>query len=303
MVFVWGFHFIVMKGAFEDLAPLTFNALRYLVGLPLMMLIAVRQKGILDVSRRDAALLVITTLFGSFAYQVLLTLGLDRTTATNTALLVATMPVWAALFSLALRLTEVRQQLFLGMVMALGGVALVVLGKEGANLSLSRDDLIGSTLVLAAAIANGASNVFTKPLADRMGGIQLGIWKYCLTMTGMVLVAAPDLFTLSPSDVPLHSVPNILYSGILSGVGGYIFMNYALREIGPTRTTSYFNFNPIVATFAGIVFLGELLTLGLIVGGPLALFGVMVVRRNTFLRPLSDPAAGPVVVKNPVHTS
>ena len=34
MVFVWGFHFIVVKDAVGDMDPLTYNAVRFTIGLP-----------------------------------------------------------------------------------------------------------------------------------------------------------------------------------------------------------------------------------------------------------------------------
>ncbi len=288
MVFIWGFHFIVVKDAFTDLHPLTFNALRFLVGLPLMLLIGVQHGEMFALPRRDLGLIVLTTVIGPFSYQMLFISGLDRTTATNTALLVATMPVWTAIFSMVGGLTEVRRQLLAGIGLALGGVVLVVVAQGEGEIALTRNDLIGSVLVTGAAMSSGISQVISKPLVDRVGGMRLAVWRYSLNVFGLTLVALPGLVTLSPGDVPLGSLPHILYSGVLSGVGGFVFVTYGLREIGPTRTSSYFNFNPIIAAVAGIALLGEPLTLGLMAGGPLALYGVMVVRRNTFLRPPGD---------------
>ncbi|MBN2303726.1 MAG: DMT family transporter [Anaerolineae bacterium] len=285
MVLIWGFHFIVIKDAFTNLDPMTFNTLRFLAGLPLIIGIGIRQGGIFAISRRDVGWLALTTLIGSLLYQILFVLGLDRTTATNSALLVATMPVWTALFSLAMGLTSLRRQLLGGIGMALGGVALVVLGRGGANLALSHDDLIGSGLVLSAAMINGVSAVLSKPVVDRVGGMRAAVWKYGLMTGALLVITAPNLAALSPDEFPVKSLPHLLYSGVLSGVGGFVATNYGLTRLGPTRMASYFNFNPIVAAFAGILVLGEPVNLGLVIGGPLTLWGVLTVRRNTFLRP------------------
>lgn len=284
MVLIWGFHFIVMKDAVNNVAPLTYNALRFLVGLPLITLLMLRDRPLLQVSRRDLGVILVLVLIGPTVYQVGFALGIKRTTSTNTALLVATMPTWTAVFSLLLGQVEVRRRLVGGIVLTLAGVALVVVGKAGSGLGLSHDDMIGSALVLGAAMANGLSNIMNKPVVDRLGGMRLAVWKYWGTALALTLIAVPDLLTLSGDDVPLRSLPNVLYSGLLSGVGGFVFMHYALHEIGPTRTASYFNFNPIVAAFAGIVILGEPLTAALLAGGVLTLLGVLMVRNNIYLR-------------------
>ncbi len=294
MVIIWGFHFIVMKNAVEDLAPLTFNALRFVVGLPLLILFAAHERGWMHLALRDIALIAFLTAIGPLMYQVGFALGIKRTTSTNAALIIATMPTWTAFFSMVLRLVEVRRRLLGGMGMSLVGVALVVLSRSETGLALSRDDLIGSALLVGAAMAGGLANVFSKPVVDRIGGMPTAIWKYVFTSLGLVILSAPDLFTLTAQDVPLSAMPNVLYSGMLSGVGGFLIVHFAVREIGPTRMSSYFNFNPIVAAFAGIVILSEPFSVWLLVGGALTVIGVAVVRGNTYMRkrPESRPESG-----------
>jgi O-acetylserine/cysteine efflux transporter len=295
MVFIWGFHFIVVKDAVTNIAPLTFSALRFLVGLPLILLLAWSERRMLHFSRRDVALVLGITVLGSIGYQVGFALGIKRTTSTNTALLVATMPTWTALFSILVGMVEIRRRLLAGVGITLGGVVLVVYSRSGHGFALSHDDLIGSVLVLGAAMINGISSVLSKPVVDRLGGMPLAISKYCITTAAMTALAGPDLFTLSGDDLPIRLLPNILYSGILSGVGGFIIMHYALYTTDPTRSTSYFNFNPIVAAFAGIVILGEPFSLWLLAGGVLTVAGVVVVRNNVFMRrgAPSSPADSP----------
>ena len=40
IVIIWGLHFIVMKDGMEDIAPNTYNALRFLAGVPGMSTVA-----------------------------------------------------------------------------------------------------------------------------------------------------------------------------------------------------------------------------------------------------------------------
>lgn len=297
MVFIWGFHFVIMKDALGDISPLTYNALRFAVGAPFLSLLVVRDRSLLRLHRDEVGPVLLTTLAGPVAYQVLFAFGISHTTATNSALILATMPAWTAAVSLVIGLAELRRVLLGGLVMTLIGVALVVLSRAGANLSLAHDDLIGSVLLLAAAIVLGTSNIYRKVVVDRVGSMRATIWTYYINMVTLSLLAAPELISLSADDVPLGSLPNVAYSGVLSGVGGFIFNNYALSKIGPTRTSSYFNFNPVVAAFAGIVIVGEPFSVGLLVGGVLTLSGVMIVRQNMYRKqgaPALEPDRVPV---------
>ena len=292
MVIIWGFHFVIMKDALGDIAPLTYNALRFSVGAPAILIVMAMNRELRHISRREIPPLVLMSVTGPVAYQVLFAMGLDRTTATNSALLLATMPTWTAVTSLVIGLAEIRRILLVGIAMTLAGVALVVLSRAGADFSLARDDVIGSGLLLLAAVVLGTSNIYRKVLVDRMGSLRAAVWTYLITMTVLIVLASPELVTLSAEDVPLRSLPNVMYSGLLSGVGGFIFTNYALSKIGPTRTSTYFNFNPIIATFVGIVIVGEPFSMGLLIGGMLTLAGVMVVRGNMF-RKKGAPALEP----------
>jgi O-acetylserine/cysteine efflux transporter len=284
MVFVWGFNFIVLKNGVENIPPLTFNALRFLIGLPLILLLAWCERHLIGMVRRDIVLVGLLALTGPVLYQIGFALGIKRTTSTNAALLVATMPTWTALVSIMIGMVQIRRRLLIGMGVTLVGVLLVVYSRSSGDFALSHDDLIGSALLLAAAIANGIANVVNKPVVDRLGGMRLAIWKYVFTTIGLSLIAAPGLLSLSGHDLPLRVVPNILYSGILSGVGGFVIVHYALHEMDPTRSASYYNFNPIVAAFAGILILGEPFSLLLLAGGVLTVGGVVVVRNNIYAR-------------------
>ncbi|MEB2288752.1 MAG: DMT family transporter [Anaerolineae bacterium] len=295
MVLIWGFHFIVAKDALAHVSPQAFNALRFVVGLPIILPLAWRGRRALRLSWRDFALVTLLTLAGPVIYQIGFAEGIRRTTTTNTALIVSTIPAWTALCSMIIGMVEVRRQLLAGIGLTLIGATLVVLSRSESGLRLSHDDLLGSALVLGAAISGGVSDVFAKPVIDRLGAMPLAIWRFCLSAAAMIALAAPELSTLSSESVPLASVPNILYSGLLSNAAGFLVIHLAIHELGPTRMSSYFNFSPIIAAFAGVLILREPFSLWLLFGAALTLFGVMAVRRNAFLRrPAPSPDAAQV---------
>ncbi|MBN1200626.1 MAG: DMT family transporter [Anaerolineae bacterium] len=283
MVFIWGFHFIVLKDGLETLPPLAYNALRFLIGLPVMIGMVLHNPDLLKLSRRDLAVVVLLAMTGSVLFQALQLMGLQRTTATNSSLFVATMPAWTALLCILAGSVALHRRLVTGVAITLAGVALVILGKSSSGLSLTSDDLLGSGMILVAAVALGATNMLKEPLVNRLGSMRVAVWSYWATVAGLVVLAAPELITLS-GDHLVQTLPNLLYSGLLAGTGGALSLTYAIGVLGPTRASSYFNFPPVVAALGGILLLGEPFTLPLLIGGCLTLLGVITVRRNTFIR-------------------
>jgi len=281
----WGCPFSVLKSGGSAIPPLTYNAIRYLIALPLISLPALRYRAVFRVPLRDLLLMILVFSVGSTGYQILFAYALRLTTSTNTALVVATMPAWTAVLSVGMGAVVLRRKLLIGLGMTLVGIAIVVLGGAGAQVGLSGDDLRGSGLAMVGAIITAAGNLASKPLVDRLGGVRVALWSYWITAAGLTLVALPDLSHLTADTLPPRLWPNVLYSGVLSSGLGVFVWNYALRELGPTRAVSYQNFPPLIAALAGIVFLGDPITVGLVVGGTLTLLGVVLVRRNTYLRP------------------
>jgi drug/metabolite transporter (DMT)-like permease len=220
---------------------------------------------------------------GPIAYQLFFILALDLTTSTNTALLVATMPTWTALLSILLGMIHRRAALYFWIAVTLVGVGLIVLGRSGANVSLSHDDLVGSGLAISAAVVFAVYSVFSKPLIDKYK-LGVAILAHGMSWLAMTIIALPQLIHLSSSDVPREIWPNLLYSGIVAGAGGYLIWNYALQTIGPARAAIYQNFTPLVATIFAVLLLGEILTVGVVIGGLLTLLGVAMVRHTMRVR-------------------
>jgi drug/metabolite transporter (DMT)-like permease len=280
IVVTWGLHFVVVKDGLSDIEPLVFQALRFSLGAPVFLLIASRNWSILKMARRDFLYLLLLGLIGPVGYQLFFILGLERTTSTNIALLMATMPAWTALLSILFRQIAGRARLYFWIVATLIGISLVILGRGGANLSLSHQDLIGSGFGLAAAFFFALYSVLGKPVIDRYRGLTIAIWTFWMSWLAMVLFALPQLFNFSVDSIPAANYPHLIYSGIFVGVGGYMGWAYALQEIGPARAASYNNFTPLVSAIAAVILLGEIITLPVILGGLLILFGVAMVRFN-----------------------
>ena len=292
-VTIWGLHFIVVKDALDALSPITFNALRIAIALVVLLMASRQRKISLRIARRDIPRLVALGLCGQFAHQLFFVLGLDHTTSTNTALLIATAPTWIALLSVTLGITLLTRALIVGVGMTLTGVFLVTLGQPGAGLSLSSGDALGIAFGLGSALALASYNIAIKPFMDRYGGLPVVIWVFTSTLAGLASAAAPDLVTLHTADLTPRIWLSLIYSGAFSAALGYMLETRALRSLGSARAGTYYNVMPVIAAAAGILLLDDPLTAMIAAGGVLTLWGVVVVRRHSHPRH-PQPEAAPV---------
>ena len=103
----------------------------------------------LKFQRRHLFYLIGLGLLGNTMYQLLFIFGIANTTADNSALILATVPVWVALFGTLLGMERVSGQGWLGVGLSLAGVILIILGGErGVTLQFGRASLRGDFLIL-----------------------------------------------------------------------------------------------------------------------------------------------------------
>jgi len=295
-VTIWGLHFIVVKDALETLSPLVFNALRVAIAL-LVLLTWSQRRGIsLRVDRHDWSRLIALGLVGQFAHQLFFILSLDHTTSTNTSLLIATAPTWIAVLSVLLGILRFNRALVVGVAATITGVTLVTLGQPGAGLSVSSGDFLGIVLGLGSALALASYNIAVKSYMDRYGGLPVVVWIFTFTLIGLLIASAPDLIALDPADLTPRVWLSLVYSGACSAALGYMLETHALRTLGSARAGTYYNAMPVIAASAGVVLLGDPITVLIVLGGLLTLGGVIVVRRNSHARsPQPETTSRPAV--------
>jgi len=202
----------------------------------------------------SAAMLFLYAIAFSFAYLSL---------SAGTGALILFGSVQMTMLLAALRSGE-RPQLveWLGIALALGGLVYLVLP------GLESPSLLGSSLMVIAGIAWGVYSLRGRgsgsPLADTAGNF--------IRAVPLILV----VLLLSLNSVHL-SKPGILMavlSGAVASGLGYVIWYAALAGLSATRAAIVQLSVPVLAAWAGVVFLAEDLSLRLIVAGALILGGI-----------------------------
>lgn len=293
IVVLWGINFVVVKDALNYLPPVTFNAMRFLVGSIGFIPLAIIHRRKLKFTRRDLWVLVAISIVGQAGYQVFFVLSLSLTTSTNAALLTSTMPTFTALISVAAGIILWRRGLLLGLAITTCGVVMVILSHSNGQLMLTHDDMSGSLLALVGAVAAAIYTVVIAHLVARYGGMATAIVAYWATCLGLVGAALPDLITLR--EIPSGVFPHLFYGGIITSLAGYLVSNYAIKHLGATRTAMYNNITPIAAGISGIIVLNEPLSAMLILGGAITLAGVAMTRNFTTKAHAPPPVIQPAI--------
>src|SRR3954447_2349777 len=139
---LWALNAAMTKFALGRWQPLAFTALRFAVaGLVFGVLVRLRE-GSLSVRRADLPLIVAAAAVGIFANQLTFVFSVRYTSAANVVLIMATAPLFAALFALLLGHERLVAAHWIALALSIAGVGLVVHGGSG----LAGPDMVGDVL-------------------------------------------------------------------------------------------------------------------------------------------------------------
>ena len=251
---IWGMNFSVTKSAFDQLAPLPFTAIRFIISSLLLWLIIRVVEGPAPLPSGSLRQLVVLGVVGNTCYQLAFMLGLARTTATNSALILSTVPTVVAMFAGALGLERITLRMWVGIAMGTAGVALVI---ATGGVGFNRETFVGDLLTVLAVLFWAGYTVGLRRVPQNVSPLRVTAITTMAGTPGLVLVGVPSLLQLDLGAVGPNAWLAVGYSSVLSLVVAYLLWNRSVKAIGGTRTAIYMCLTPVVAVFGAWLLLGE----------------------------------------------
>ncbi len=275
-VFLWSLNLSITKYLLQEgVAPLSYSLVRYGLAGAIFVGLALLVERTLRIDRRHIPILLLTIVI-LCANQLCFVFALDRTTAATIGLILGSIPIFAALFGLALGREQLSRRFWVGASVSFLGVGLVALG-SGGELSGS---YVGILLGLATCATWAAYSVAAAPLMtlyspSRVSAIVMpGVW---------LLIAIVGLPQTRDQDWDLDWQLWALLA--LATVGPLVLTNIlwfrSIARIGPARATLAANLQPFVAALLAVVLLSEPLSAVQVAGGLLIGSGILVARRRS----------------------
>jgi drug/metabolite transporter (DMT)-like permease len=266
----------VTKIGLVGFPPLSFAFIRFLISGIVISPFLFKTNFLKDFKR-----LIPFSLLGTVNIALFI-LGIKITTATIGQLLYASVPLITAIFLFVLfgeRLTAKKRA---GIVVGFIGVVLVVLLPIIEKQAKFSGNLFGNILIGIGAVSWSLYMAYSKKKLESFSPLTVTssfIWVTCFTLLPLSLTD----FIYHPNwwqDLAFTNILSLGYVSIVSTVIVYLFNQYAIKHGGAVLTSLQYYLLPIVAYISAFLFLGEQLTLGLIVGGSLALLGVYIATKK-----------------------
>lgn len=266
MALLWGVPYLFIKEAVDSYSPAAVVAGRTLIGALVLLPVAIH-RGVLRPALKAWPWVLAFGAIEMAGPFVLLSHAEQTLPSGLTGLLVSTVPLFAAIIAFAGgERAALGRARVIGLAVGFAGVAVIVAGPglavgEGAVVA------VGEVLLTAVCYAIAPFIVATKLReVPALGTITLSL--------AAVGLAYLPIALLSPHSVPtVRSTVSLVLLGVLCTAVAFVAFFALIAEVGPARAPLFTYVNPIVAILLGVAILGEDLSVGLLLGFPLVLFG------------------------------
>lgn len=260
---VWGSTYLAIAVMVETLPPLLAAGFRYIVaGLLMLAFLRLRARlGGSPVERtgkaqwRAAAIVGTLLLLGGNGFVVLSEL---RIPSGISAVLVATVPIWLALFDAVATRRRPSVLAVGGIVAGFAGVAILLAPVTG----VAAIDPLGIGLVLIAAISWALGSVYSRgaamPRSALLGtGMEMAAGGVALLLAGTV---TGELSSFDPSHFSTNSLLALGYLIVFGSLVAFTAYVWLLGNVPVSTAGTYAYVNPIVAVALGALILSEPIT-------------------------------------------
>jgi drug/metabolite transporter (DMT)-like permease len=252
----WAGNIVLARGVAPHVPPVGLAFWRWVAALAMVLPFAARRlRGDWPAARGAWRLLALLALLGISGFNTLMYRAVHTTTAVNGALVQAAMPVAILLLSRLLFGEPISRAKTGGVLLCLGGAALVVLRGDPRNL-LGLSLVQGDALMVAAVLCYAlySSLLRLRPAIHPLSFL-------CLTFAGGALGLLPLylLETLGGAPMPLSPtvVLSVLYVALFPSVLAYLFWNRGVELVGASRAGLFINLIPVFAALLSALLLGE----------------------------------------------
>jgi drug/metabolite transporter (DMT)-like permease len=265
----WASAFPAIRAGLASFGPAELGAIRFAIAaIPAALFLAVARPA--RPSLRDSWRFLYGGAVFVAGYTLFLNYGELTVSAGAASFIINVAPILTAGLAMLLLGERFSALAWLGTAVSFAGIGLIALG-EGEGLSIDR----GALLILGAALCSATSTIVQKPLFSTHNPLAVSAWN--MVIGALFLAPALPNALAEAAVAPVSGLIGAFYLGIVPSLIAYGAWAIALSRLPAGRASNFLYCVPPVATVLGFLWLGEVPGLFGIIGGLMALGGVIIV--------------------------
>lgn len=276
---LWGTTWIASKQGVRYMPALQLSGIRQLLAGTLYI-IYFGAKGAKWPRDREWYIIGVLSFLNILCSNGLTTWGVKYISAGLGAIIAATFPLWMVIIGLFSSEDRIPVAALRGFLLGFAGICVIFY--EHLQDFLNPEFLFGISISITAAWTWALGTLFTKREArDFNPYFSLGLQMF---LAGLVLLGTSYASgnTIPLKEIPWQSWTAIAYLVAIGSVIAFAAYIFALQRLSVEQMSIYAYINPIVAVVLGSLLFDEKLTIFIICGGAITLYGVYMI--NTALR-------------------
>lgn len=270
-VIFWGWTFVATKVALAYMSPIELLGLRFLTGMPVLLIIILIKRIRYDFSSRDHKTVLIGSAVITVHFIIQIT-GINYTSATNTGWIISVTPLVMAVLAFLILKEKIGRGAMIGIGVATLGIVLLV--SRGDFTSLAWLGSVGDWLVLASAHTWAIYTVVTRNLSRTKNPLMttFAVLTPSALIVWVYVAFTSDFATFG--NLPADAVWAVLFLGVLGLAIAHWFWQEGVARLGAARAGFFLYIEPLATTALAVPLLGESFGMLTAVGGGLVLLGV-----------------------------
>lgn len=275
-VLFWGFSYIAIKASLAYLTPVELIAARFVLG-GLTLFLIIKIKGLSLSFKGNMKILLLSALILFLHFWVMAT-GMMTTSATNTAWILTTAPLFIAVMSFLLLKEPLGIKHIVGIILATIGVIFLV--SKGDFGSLDWISSTGDWIVLGSCVTWAIYTIVTKKLTRALNPLVATFWM--IVFAGIVIV--PTSLLLSGTAVykmPSDGIIAVIFLGVGCLAISFWSWSEGLAKKPAAEVGMYLYIEPLFAMLGAAVLLREKITVWIITGALFIIAAVYISERKS----------------------
>jgi len=267
--FIWGGTFVAVKLGLNDMSPVFYTAIRFLIALVIFLPLLYRKIFPMSIALFKQGLILGVFLLAGFITQVI---GLEMTTASKSGFFTGTLVVFTPLLQIFIERKLPRIGNLVGVMLVMLGLFLLT-SPEGSSFNM------GDGLTLICAVLYAFYIIYLDVFTVDSDSSQQNVFP--LTFMQFAVVGVGALFySLLFEEIAFAPTATVLTSLAYTSLLATLLTTYTQtrfqKDTTPTRAAIIFSIEPVISAVFAYFILNEVLGILGIIGGAILVCGIII---------------------------